>query len=183
MSDEKKTKSSSILTIVIYAVFVLASAGGGYFYSGMAAPPAEQQAAGEVPEAKAKMAEKDEAKTKDKKGKGKGKEGAKDADYENVEAELAYYKWTDLPPLTTNIGEPSNVWARLELSLATKGTVPEDVASGLAEDILMYLRTVKLAHVSKPSGFRYFLDDMREIAAVKVGPDFVEIFPTAVIFE
>lgn len=186
MSSDKKSKSSLIVTVAIYAVFILASCGAGFAVSGFLASAGDDASeAAAMADAKdmdpiAEDAGKD---AKDGKDKGKGDSAAKSEDYDNLEAEIASYKWTDLPPLTTNIGEPSAVWARVELSLASKKPVPEDIASRVAEEILIYMRTVKLAHVSKPSGFRYFLEDVREIAAVNVGPDFVEVFPTAVIFE
>lgn len=191
MSSEKKNKSSLIVTIAIYGVFILASCGAGFAVSGFIAPAgedgAEKAAMTDAKDMEPKdmeaMADGGGKDTKGGKDKGKSDSAGKSDDYDNLEAEIASYKWTDLPPLTTNIGEPSSVWARVELSLASKKQVPEDIASRVAEEILIYMRTVKLTHVSKPSGFRYFLEDVREIAAVNVGPDFVEVFPTAVIFE
>src|SRR3954447_25428071 len=59
----------------------------------------------------------------------------------------------DLPPIVTNIANPTDVWVRLEGSIVFDPKTlpnPEVVAAEIATDELAYLRTVSVAELQGP---------------------------------
>ncbi len=69
-------------------------------------------------------------------------------------------------PITTNIANPSNVWIRLEGSMALKpanGTKPADLVELASTKMVAYVRTLKLVDVQGPIGFLAMNSDLNEI--------------------
>jgi flagellar FliL protein len=75
-----------------------------------------------------------------------------------------------LPPILTNLAEPSDVWIRVESSIVfdDEELAADDVlAVKISEDILAYLRTVSLAQVEGPSGMQHLRGDLDERARLR----------------
>ena len=78
----------------------------------------------------------------------------------------------DLPPIVTNIGTPTDVWARVEASIVLDGKNvehPEILAAEIASDELAYLRTLNIAQVEGPIGLENIRQDLADRAYVRSG--------------
>jgi flagellar FliL protein len=76
----------------------------------------------------------------------------------------------DLPPIVTNIGTPTDVWARVEASIVLDGKTiehPEILAGEIASDELAYLRTLNIAQVEGPIGLENVRQDLADRAYVR----------------
>ena len=76
----------------------------------------------------------------------------------------------DLPPIITNIGSPSDVWARVEAAIVLDGKTvehPEILAGEIASDELAYLRTLNIAQVEGPIGLENVRQDLADRAYVR----------------
>lgn len=72
-----------------------------------------------------------------------------------------------LAPVTTNLAAPADTWIRLELAAVFEGEPDMPVADAVHQDVLAFLRTVKLHQVEGPSGFQHLKDDLNERAAMR----------------
>ncbi len=72
-----------------------------------------------------------------------------------------------LEPITTNLAGPTETWVRLELALVFNEKSDLVVAQTVQQDILAYLRTVKVHQVEGPSGFQHLKSDIEERAAIR----------------
>jgi len=88
-----------------------------------------------------------------------------------------------LDPILTNLAAPSKVWVRLELSLVFDGPADQSMARAIGQDILAYIRTVKLAEVEGPSGFQHLREDLEERASVRSGGRVKKILIRTLLFE
>lgn len=86
------------------------------------------------------------------------------------QAEVAVSPMLDLPPITTNLAEPTDTWVRMEASVV----VNEDLGEGkdvllrtIAEDLVAYFRTTKLSNLSGPSAFQHMLEDLNERVRIR----------------
>lgn len=177
MADAEEPKKKSFLPIILYAVLVVASGGAGYAYSKLMLPPPQpvthEETASEEPVTPAEGEAHGTAPT------AHGQISEKPLE-EQITHDLV---WRDLNRITTNIGDPENVWVRVELSMATTSPVEDLAVAEIGEDILAYFRTVKLVHLKSPSGFRHIMGDIKEIANVRTGGVVFDVFPKAVVFE
>lgn len=74
----------------------------------------------------------------------------------------------NLAPITTNLAVPETIWIRLELSLVFDQP-PQDplLADAIQQDILAYVRTVKLMQVQGASGYQHLKSDLIERAGIR----------------
>jgi flagellar protein FliL len=97
----------------------------------------------------------------------------KDSNKEEPAVEVRYTGPTHLKPLApilTNLGEPSDVWIRVESSIVFEDeeVAGDDVlAAKIGEDILAYLRTVSLSQIGSPSGMQHLREDLAERAQIR----------------
>lgn len=78
----------------------------------------------------------------------------------------------DMPPIVTNIANPSDTWIRLEASLVFDAKTlphPEIVAAEIATDELAYLHTVSISELQGPIGLENIRQDLRDRAYVRSG--------------
>ena len=68
-------------------------------------------------------------------------EPAKEAEARSLPENLTV---VDIPAVTTNLPIPTDTWIRLEVSLVFDGSDDEMLSQEIQQDILAYLRTVKL---------------------------------------
>ncbi len=75
-----------------------------------------------------------------------------------------------LAPIVTNLASPKNTWVRLEAALvvdAKSRENPDLLASTIAEDILIYLRSLNAAQLEGAAGLRYLREDLAERVNVR----------------
>jgi flagellar FliL protein len=76
----------------------------------------------------------------------------------------------ELEPIVTNLAAPKDKWIRLQSSLILGEGIPEDIdilTSRIEEDIVTYLRTLKLAHIEGPVGLQHLREDLNERARLR----------------
>lgn len=161
---------SLVVQIAVLLVLSLAAAGAGYFSGGMlkgeaavADPAAAAPAAGHG------------AKTEGGHGEGGGAEDPAAADLARGVL--------NMPAITTNLAAPSDTWIRVELAAVFEGATDPTVADTIHQDILAYLRTVKLHQVEGASGFLHLKDDIRERARIRGEGKVKDVLIRTIVFE
>ncbi len=69
--------------------------------------------------------------------------------------------------MLTNLSHPADTWVRLELALLSDEPLLSEAVEGVSQDLLAFVRTVRLSHMEGPSGFLTFreaLDDRARFA-------------------
>ncbi|WP_306048795.1 flagellar basal body-associated FliL family protein [Oceaniradius stylonematis] len=94
----------------------------------------------------------------------------------------------ELEPITTNIGVPSDVWVRMELSLAIEPVDEEEaidpvMIEAIHADFLAYMRTTRLQSLALPSGFQHMVTDLESRAALRSGGIVKRVFVKALLLE
>lgn len=163
--------SSLVVQIGVLAVLTLVAVGTGWFVGGYLKSEANPQpvaAAGE---------------------KAAGGHAAPAADHGEAPADgetpALYADPTiiDLVPLTTNLAAPSDTWVRAELAVHFTRQPPVGVADAIHQDMLGYLRTVKLHQIEGPSGFQHLKADLLERANLVSKGEVKEILVRTLLFE
>jgi flagellar FliL protein len=72
-----------------------------------------------------------------------------------------------LASITTNLAAPDAVWVRLEASVVLDEPQPPELIEAIHQDLLAYLRTVKLHQVEGASGFQHLKADLEERAKIR----------------
>ena len=75
-----------------------------------------------------------------------------------------------LKSIITNLAAPNKAWVRLEASIVLKGEPLENVellTGKVSDDIVAFLRTVRLSQIEGPSGFQYLREDLSERAKIR----------------
>ncbi|HXW70474.1 MAG TPA: flagellar basal body-associated FliL family protein [Methylocella sp.] len=78
----------------------------------------------------------------------------------------------ELPPVITNLAEPSDAWVRVQAAIVfdrTKMSKPNVAASEIGGDILAYMRTLSISQIEGASGLQHVREDLNERAAVRSG--------------
>jgi flagellar FliL protein len=110
-----------------------------------------------------------ETKTQDAAPAGEGSAGHDASGHEGGEtAPAAQSNVVDIPAITTNLAVPDTIWMRLELSLVFEHP-PEDpeLINLIHQDLMAYIRTVKLMQIEGPSGYQYLKSDLLERARIR----------------
>jgi len=169
--QEPKRGPSLVVQIVVLLVLTAVAAGIGWFsggFLGKSQPPAQatEAEAGHGPTADTAA----EA--------GHGQAGDTDA------AAALSSRIVDLMPITTNLAVPDTIWIRLELSLVFDKE-PEDpeLASMIQQDIMAYIRTVKLIQVQGASGYQHLKSDILERANIRSQGLVKDVLVRTMIFE
>ncbi|GHC64544.1 flagellar basal body-associated FliL family protein [Limoniibacter endophyticus] len=74
---------------------------------------------------------------------------------------------TPLEAIITNLSDPTNVLIRLELSLISPQTISVETASTAHQDLLAFVRTLKLHQISGASGFQHMRSELRERVRIR----------------
>jgi flagellar FliL protein len=88
-----------------------------------------------------------------------------------------------LDPITTNMGGASDTWIRIELALVFNGEVDLPLAQIVQQDVLAYLRTVKIHQVEGASGFQHLRTDLAERATLRSDGKVTDILIRTLLFE
>jgi len=77
-----------------------------------------------------------------------------------------------LPPIVTNLAAPATTWVRLEASLVMEGEQTAEanvLAAQISEDLVAFLRTVRLVQIEGASGFQHLREDLNDRIRVRSG--------------
>lgn len=170
--------------VVALVVLTLLGGGAGALFGmqmNAGAPAAETEAA-HGGEKAADPHAKGEAKSAPKHGqygKGEGR-GAK-----SVSTDASGATLVALDPIFANLAEPENVWMRLEAALIIKAEVQErDVlVAKVSQDVMQFLRTVKLAQLEDASGLQFLRDDLNDIVRSRSEGKITELLVKGLIVE
>ena len=88
-----------------------------------------------------------------------------------------------LAPITTNLAAPDNIWVRLELSLVLDAPQPAELAERIHQDLLAFVRTLKMHQIEGASGFRHLKADLEERAAIRSDGHVKEVLIRTLLFE
>lgn len=72
-----------------------------------------------------------------------------------------------LEPITTNLAAPAETWVRMEAAIVTDEALPQPLVEEIHQDLLAFLRTVKLHQVEGASGFQHLKADLEERAKIR----------------
>ena len=78
----------------------------------------------------------------------------------------------DLEPIVTNLAKPEKTWVRIEASIELVSTYDGDkdlLSRTIAEDLLMFTRTLPLASLAGSSGITHYKEDISERARIRSG--------------
>jgi len=90
----------------------------------------------------------------------------------------------DLPAITTNLAAPADTWFRMELSLQLdQPSSDPKLASTIQQDLLAFMRTVKLHQIEGASGFQHLKADLAERAAIRSDGHVKGVLVRTLIFE
>jgi flagellar protein FliL len=176
----KKGGGAMVLIIVVFLLSI-AGAGAGFtvgtLISGEPAPVVKEAEA--KPEEAAKSEEAHATKSAGDGHGGKAEHGevteeaaAEEAEPEEEPVDLHTLKVTRFPPVLTTLAEPKGKWIRLEGAILTGAegeTPPELLAEKSGEQILAFLRTLKLSQIEGPSGYLGLKSDLTETVKVLSG--------------
>jgi flagellar FliL protein len=91
-----------------------------------------------------------------------------------------------LGPIVTNLGGNAHSWIRLESSLVFPDEVPADadtLAARISEDIVAFLRTLKIEQIQGASGFQLLCDDLNDRVRVRSNGRVRELIVQGLIIE
>ena len=63
--------------------------------------------------------------------------------------------------------DPSETWIRLELAVRFAGVPEPQMVEQIHQDLLAFVRTLRLEQIEGPSGFIHFKSDLAERAAIR----------------
>ena len=177
--EEAPKKTSLVVHIVVFLLVTVMAAGAGFGVSMFLKPGKPQMAASaRDDEAHAKKSEEEHSPKLDEHGDPIKEEG--DGKKEDGMAK-AYAK--PLAPILTNLASPANVWVRMELAVVGKTDLPDEVLEQIHQDLLAYMRTVKLHHVEGPSGYINLKAELNERAVIRSGGAAKMVLVRTLVFE
>lgn len=170
-SKDKDGKGGGIMPLIIAAVLSIAiGVGAGYGTIITFAPPKAPESAAKPAAPPAADAKAAEAPAKDAKAAGghggEGDAAAADEEQPPEPVDPADVAYTPIPPVITNVAEPPTVWLRLEggITYLKSGEKKPDVLAGeTAQQIVQYIRTIKLSDVEGHDGMQFLQDDLNDI--------------------
>jgi flagellar FliL protein len=175
----QKKGPSLIVQIAVMAGMTVAAVGigwlGGSMLGGEAAPAA---ATGEAPAAAHGPA------PKVGHGEDAGHGEAKEGEHGAQDAPAGDPLILSLAPITTNLAAPSDTWLRLELAVQLEKPAEDPtLADTIQQDLLAFMRTVKLHQIEGASGFQHLKADLTERAAVRSGGNVKAVLIRTMLFE
>jgi flagellar FliL protein len=88
-----------------------------------------------------------------------------------------------LAAVTTNIASPSDVWVRMEVSIVLDEPQSEELPGIIQQDLLSYIRTVKMHEIEGASGFRHLRENLEERAAIRSDGHVKQVLIRTLLFE
>ncbi|TIW20383.1 MAG: flagellar basal body-associated protein FliL [Mesorhizobium sp.] len=88
-----------------------------------------------------------------------------------------------LAPITTNLASPGEVWIRLEASVLYDAPQPPEVTEQIHQDLLAYVRTLKMHQIEGASGYQHLKADLDERAALRSGGHVKQVLIRTMLLE
>jgi flagellar FliL protein len=88
-----------------------------------------------------------------------------------------------LASITTNLASPSTVWVRLDASVVLDQPQPAELVEAVHQDLLAYLRTLKLHQLEGASGYQHLKADLKERAAIRSDGHVKDVLIRTLLFE
>ena len=88
-----------------------------------------------------------------------------------------------LPPITTNLASPADIWIRLEASVVYDAPQPAAVSEDIHQDLLALIRTLKMHQIEGASGYQHLKADLEERAAIRSGGHAKQILIRTLLLE
>ena len=88
-----------------------------------------------------------------------------------------------LAPIVTNLAAPTTAWVRLEAAIVLDEPQPAALANEVHQDLLAFLRTVRLHQVEGASGFQHLKADLEERARIRSDGHVKQVLIRTLIFE
>ncbi|RWB75964.1 MAG: flagellar basal body-associated FliL family protein [Mesorhizobium sp.] len=88
-----------------------------------------------------------------------------------------------LAPITTNLASPSDVWIRLEASVLYDAPQPPELTEQIHQDLLAFVRTIKLHQIEGASGYQHLKADLEERAALRSGGHVKQVLVRTMLLE
>ena len=184
-SAPEKASRKPPMKIVAAVALVLALAGGGAGYvagyfplfsasDGKEAAPPAAEGHGKIPDAKAEEAGKEG-------GAHSGAEG--EVEGETAHAGIPANNVYPLDSIVTNISVPPDVWVRFEAVVKSKEPLAPEVPQQIHQDILAYLRSLRLSEVTGSSAFIDFKAELLARANTRSGGKVEAIYIKTFLFE
>jgi flagellar FliL protein len=164
-------KRDMVMTLVVVLLLTLVGAGAGFAVGTVlgenqdAASAPEQPAAAAAEKAPAQEPEAEGGHGGEAKDAKEGEAAASEEEEPEEDLSAAGLKVIPFPPVLTTLAEPKGKWIRLEGSILVQGhteKTPEVLAEESGEQILSFLRSVKLAQLESASGVQGLRDDLNE---------------------
>lgn len=88
-----------------------------------------------------------------------------------------------LAPITTNLASPGAVWVRMDASIVLDQPQPPEMAEAVHQDLLAYLRTIRLHQIEGASGYQHLKADLKERAAIRSDGHVRDVLIRTLLFE
>jgi flagellar FliL protein len=88
-----------------------------------------------------------------------------------------------LGAITTSIASPGDMWVRMEVSIVLDEPQGEDLPGIIQQDLLSYIRTVKMHEIEGASGFRHLKENLDERAAIRSDGHVKQVLIRTLLFE
>jgi flagellar protein FliL len=168
LEQSSKKGPSMMVQVAVLAVMTIAALGIGWVSGsllGGEVPPANPTASPAAP-----AAEEAEATPSDKKGK--------------EEEPPANALVVNIPTITTNLAAPSDTWFRMELAVQLDQPSQDPaLADTIQQDLMAFMRTVRLHQIEGASGFQHLKADLAERAAIRSDGHVKAVLIRTLIFE
>ncbi|MGE0500360.1 MAG: flagellar basal body-associated FliL family protein [Rhizobiaceae bacterium] len=175
-----KKGPSVVIQALMFLVITAVAAGAGWFAGGMLKSNAPVAAGEAAPPAGHEVADAHGASG----GHGGGHGEEAEAAGHGEEAGGSSQTMFNLPPITTNLAAPSDIWARMEVSIKFD-TPPADasVVEAVHQDLLGFLRTVKMHQIEGASGIQHLKADLEDRASIRSEGGVKHVYIRTLLFE
>lgn len=89
----------------------------------------------------------------------------------------------ELPSITTNLAAPMETWVRMDVSLLLDAPLPAETIETIHQDLLTFMRTVKMHQVEGASGFLHLKADLQERASMRGDGHVKDVLIRTLLFE
>jgi flagellar FliL protein len=89
----------------------------------------------------------------------------------------------ELPSVTTNLVAPMETWVRMDVSLLLDAPLPAETVQAIHQDLLTFMRTVKMHQVEGASGFLHLKSDLQERASIRADGHVKDVLIRTLLFE
>lgn len=88
-----------------------------------------------------------------------------------------------LAPITTNLASPADMWIRLEVSVVYDVPQPPALAEQIQQDLMAFVRTLKMHQIEGASGYQHLKADLEERAAIRGGGHVKQVLIRTLLLE